>query len=111
MESLASVIAAAAYTAAQTSTPEHPPQMTITFTPVLLRRVGRPSLPPDERIRRVKASKKAWQERNAEYVRIQIAEIQRRPESRARRAELDRMRWAAFKAARLASRNSREAQE
>ena len=110
MDSLASVIAAAAaYTAAQASTPEHPPQMTITFTPVL-RRVGRPSLPPDERIRRVKASKKAWQERNAEYVRIQIAEIQRRPESRARRAELDKMRWAAFKASRL-SRNRTEVQE
>ena len=63
------------------------------------RRVGRPSLPPEERLLRKRASKRAWRERNSEYVKRQLAEIQRRPESRARRAELDKLRWLAFKAA------------
>jgi hypothetical protein len=57
------------------------------------RRVGRPSLPPDERLFRKRASKKAWQARNWEYFkRGQCAEIQQRSESRARRVELDKLR-------------------
>ena len=71
--------------------------MAIDLTPVR-RRVGRPSLPPEERLFRKRASKKAWKERNYEYVIRQITEIQRRPESRARRAELDRLRWLALTA-------------
>ena len=70
------------------------------MTPLRLR-VGRPSLPPDERLKRKRASKKAWQARNWENVKRQSAEFQRRPESRARRAELDKLRWIAFKAARV----------
>ncbi len=66
----------------------------------LRRRVGRPSLPPEERLFRKRASKKAWKERNYDYVIMQQAEIKRRPESRARRAELDKLRWIALKAAR-----------
>ena len=77
--------------------------MTIDLTP-LRRRVGRPSLPPEERLLRKRASKRAWRERNSEYVKRQLAEIQGRPESRARRAELDKLRWLAFKAAGGASR-------
>ena len=74
-------------------------QQEMALTP-LRRRVGRPSLPPEERFFRKRASKKAWQARNWEYVKLQCAEIQRRPESRARRAELDKLRWIAFKATR-----------
>ena len=74
-------------------------QQQMALTP-MRRRVGRPSLPPDERLRRKRASKKALQARNYEYVKLQLAEIHRRPESRARRAELDKLRWIALKAAR-----------
>jgi hypothetical protein len=42
------------------------------------RRRGRPSLPPDERVRRIKACKEAWKLRNYEYYRKQIATIQKR---------------------------------
>jgi hypothetical protein len=52
-----------------------------------------------KRLFRKRASKKAWKERNYEYVILQLAEIQRRPESRARRAALDQLRWLARKAA------------
>ena len=76
------------------------PQMAIDLTP-LRRRVGRPSLPLEERLLRKRASKKAWKERNYDYVILQLTEIQRRPESRARRAELDKLRWIALKAARV----------
>ena len=70
----------------------------------LRRRVGRPSLPPEERLKRKRASKKAWQARNYEYVKRQCAEIQRRPASRARRAELDKLRYIALKAVRAAAK-------
>ena len=62
-------------------------------------------MPPDEALFRKRASKKAWQVRNYEYVKLQFAEIQRRPESRARRAELDRMRRIALKAARAEAKS------
>ena len=78
-------------------------QQQMALTP-LRRRVGRPSLPPEERLFRKRASKKAWQARNWEYVKRQCAEIQRRPESRARRAELDKLRWIALKAVRAAAK-------
>ena len=68
------------------------------------RRVGRHSLPPEDRLKRKRASKKAWQVRNWEYVKHQCAEIQRRPESKARRAELDKLRWIALKAVRAAAK-------
>ena len=74
-------------------------QQEMALTP-LRRRVGRPSLPPEERLKRKRASKKAWQARNWDYVKRQCAEIQRRPESKARRAELDKLRWIALKAVR-----------
>ena len=74
-------------------------QQEMALTP-MRRRVGRPSLPPEERLFRKRASKKAWQACNWEYVKRQCAEIQRRPASRARRAELDKLRWIALKAAR-----------
>ncbi len=66
-------------------------------------------MPPVERLLRKWASKRAWQERNSEYVKRQLAEIQRRPESRARRAERDKLRWLAFKAAGGARRIKTEA--
>ena len=93
MDSLGSITTAKASS-------EHP-QMALT---PMRRRVGRPSLPPDERLKRKRASKKAWQARNWEYVKHQCAEIQRRPESRARRAELDKLRWIALKAVRAAAK-------
>ena len=80
-------------------------QQQMTLTP---RRRGRPRLPPDEALFRKRASKKAWQVRNYEYVKLQLVEIQRRPESRARRAELDRLRWIAFKVARAEARSNTE---
>ena len=79
-------------------------QQEMALTP-MRRRVGRPSLPPEERKR---ASKKAWQARNWEYVKHQCAEIQRRPESRARRAELDKLRYIALKAVRAAAKLKNE---
>ena len=79
---------------------QQPQQMT--STP---RRRGRPRLPPDEALFRKRASKKASQERNYEYVKLQLIEIQRRPESRARRAELDKLRWIALKAARAEAKS------
>ena len=78
-------------------------QQEMALTP-LRRRVGRPSLPPEERLKRKRASKKAWQARNWDYVKRQCAEIQRRPESKARRAELDKLRWIALKAVRAAAK-------
>ncbi len=71
---------------------------------VLIRRPrGRPSLPPDERLRRLRASNRAWTERNLELVKQIQTEYQRRPETKARRAELDELRWAAYKASRAAT--------
>ena len=78
-------------------------QQEMALTP-MRRRVGRPSLPPDERLKRKRASKKAWQARNWDYVKRQCAEIQRRPESKARRAELDKLRYIALKAVRAATK-------
>ena len=65
-------------------------------------------MPPEERLLRKRASKKAWQARNYEYVKLQLAEIHRRPESRARRAELDKLRWIALKAARVEAKSKTE---
>ena len=78
-------------------------QQQMALTP-MRRRVGRPSLPPEERLKRKRASKKAWQARNYERVKQQCAEIQRRPASRARRAELDKLRYIALKAVRAAAK-------
>ena len=82
-------------------------QQQMALTP-MRRRVGRPSLPPEERLKRKRASKKAWQARNWEYVKRQCAEIQRRPESRARRAELDKLRWIALKATRAEAKRKND---
>ena len=93
MDSLGSITTA-------NSSLEQPP---MALTP-LHRRVGRPSLPPEGRLFRKRASKKAWKESNYDYVIMQLAEIKRRPESRARRAELDKLRWIALKATRAEAR-------
>ena len=82
-------------------------QQQMALTP-MRRRVGRPSLPPEERLFRKRASKKAWQARNYEYVKLQLAEIHRRPESRARRAERDKLRWLAFKAAKAEAKSKND---
>ena len=82
-------------------------QQQMVLTP-MRRRVGRPSLPPEERLKRKRASKKAWQARNYEYVKRQCAEILRRPESRARRAELDKLRWIALKATRAEAKRKND---
>ncbi len=65
-------------------------------------------MPPDERLFRKRASKRTWKERNYEYVIRQLAEIQRRPESRARRAELDKLMWIALKAARAEAKSKND---
>jgi hypothetical protein len=62
-------------------------------------RRGRPSLPPEERLRRIKACKEAWAQRNLATLRRIQAEYQRTPEAKARRSELDKLRRAAYRAA------------
>ena len=49
------------------------------------RRCGRPRLPSPERRARARASKKAWAERNYDYVRAQIKALAARPEYLERR--------------------------
>jgi hypothetical protein len=65
----------------------------------LCKRRGRPPLPEDIRIARIRASKKAWADRHREYVRDQIARLHARPEYRARRAELYKLKRLAWIAA------------
>ena len=50
----------------------------------------------------------AWQARNYEYVKLRLEEIHRRPESKARRAELDKPRYLALKAARAEAKSKTE---
>ena len=61
------------------------------------RRCGRPRLPSPERRARARASKKAWAERNYDYVRAQIKALAARPEYRfLRRARQRQATQAAF---------------
>jgi hypothetical protein len=60
---------------------------------------GRPRLPDDVRIANIRASKKAWADKHQAYVRDQIARLHARPEYRARRAELYRLKRVAWMAA------------
>jgi hypothetical protein len=80
----------------------HPPHVSVimpTSTPPPRPKCGRPRYPSEERVRRVRMSKKSWADLHREYVRAQIYEIQRRPEIMARRRELKQLKREAFIAA------------
>ena len=66
----------------------------LTMSPV--KRRGRPPLSASERSARNKACKKQWADRHRQYVRAQIAALNARPEYKARRRELHRLRKLAW---------------
>ena len=55
-------------------------------------RRGRPRLPDDVRIARIRAAKKSWADAHRDYVRAQIARLHARPEYKARRRELYKLK-------------------
>jgi hypothetical protein len=63
------------------------------------KRRGRPRLPEDVRVARIRASKKAWADKHRPYIRAQIARLNARPEYKARRREMHRLKKLAWIAA------------
>ena len=66
----------------------------LTMSPI--KRRGRPLLSPSERAARKRACKKAWADRHRHYVRAQVATLNARPEYKARRRELHRLKKLAW---------------
>jgi hypothetical protein len=70
----------------------------LTMLPPSKRR-GRPRLPDEVRIARIRASKKAWADKHRLYIRAQVARLKARPKYKARRREMYRLKRLAWMAA------------